>query len=128
MRKSERGGGILGLLIVVALIVCGFVFYFTHLQPEPKPVRLGGPQTYLGQSLEKGTEVDCRNNLNQIRIAITMERTSTGETEPPPPTLQVLQRQGIGPQMLKCPVSNQPYQYNSETGQVWCPTPGHEKF
>lgn len=124
----QRGGGMVGLLIAVALIAGGFAWYFTNLKPEPAPVRPGGPATYLGQSVEKGTEVDCKNNLNQIRIAITMERTQSGETGPPPPTLQVLHSQGIGPHMLKCPVTQQPYQYNSQTGQVWCPTPGHERF
>lgn len=127
-RSAQRGEGMLGLLMVAVLIAVGFFLWFRLQKPEPAPIRPGGPTTYLGQSLEKGTEVDCRNNLNQIRIAINMVRTQSGETEPPPATLPSLRSQGIGPQMLKCPVTQQPYQYNAQTGQVWCPTPGHEKF
>lgn len=118
----------IGMLVVAVLIIAGFVLYFKLQKPEPPPVRPGGPKTVLGQSLERGTEVDCKNNLAQIRNGITMDRTQSGETEPPPPTLQSLHSQGIGPQMLKCSVSQQPFQYNPQTGQVWCPTPGHERF
>jgi hypothetical protein len=115
-------------LIAVLLIAAGVVIYFKLQKPEPAPKRPGGPTTALGQGLEKGTERDCQNNLQQIRYAITMQRDQGGEMGPPPATLQSLQSQGIGPQMLKCPVTQQPYQYNPQTGVVWCPTPGHEKY
>ena len=127
-RRFQRGESILGMLVILVLIIVGFVLYFRLKPPEPGMRRPGGPTSTYGQSLEKGKSTDCQNNLRQIRFAITMERTQGGETEAPPPTLQSLQSQNIGPQMLKCPVQNQPYQYNPQTGQVWCPTPGHERF
>lgn len=127
-RSAERGEGYLGLLVAVLLIVVGMVVYFKLQKPEPPPVRPGGPTTIVGQSIEKGTERDCQNNLQQIRLAITMVRDQAGEQGPPPPTLQSLQSQGIGPQMLKCPVTQQPYQYDAQMGTVKCPTPGHERF
>lgn len=127
-RSRQRGEGYIGLLVAVLMIVLGMVLYFRLQKPDPVPTRPGGPTTVVGQSIEKGTERDCQNNLQQIRLAITMVRDQAGEQGPPPATLQSLQSQGIGPQMLKCPVTQQPYQYNSQTGVVWCPTPGHEKF
>ena len=78
--------------------------------------------------MEKGTAVACMNNLKQIRTAISMEKLSDPESGAPPPNLQALKRDGVTQDMLSCPVTHQPYQYNPATGQVWCTTPGHEKF
>jgi hypothetical protein len=119
---------LVGILIAVAIIAVAIVFLYGNKAKTPAPTRPGGPTTTLGQSMEKGTEVACMNNLRQIRAAISMEKLSDPESAAPPPNLTVLKRDGVTQDMLSCPVTHQPYQYNPATGQVWCTTPGHEKF
>jgi hypothetical protein len=129
MKKSrQRGLALVGLLIAVALIAVAVVVIYGRKPSTPPPTRPGGPTTTLGQSMEKGTEVACMNNLRQIRDAISMERLNDPNNAAPPPNLQALQKDGISPTMLACPVTHQPYRYDPATGRVACVTPGHEKF
>jgi len=66
--------------------------------------------------------VECRNNLNQIRTALQMRQ---GAEEGLPATLKEL---GLPDNLLVCPVSGQPYQYDPNTGTVKCSTPGHMSY
>ena len=126
--QKQRGMALVGILIAVALIAVAVVFLYGKRAKTPAPTRPGGPQTTLGQSMEKGTEVACMNNLRQIRAAIDMEKLTDPESGGPPPNLAVLSRDGVTKDMLACPVTHQPYQYNPASGVVRCATPGHEKF
>jgi hypothetical protein len=114
--------------MAVVIIAILFMLFYGKNSHTPPPTRPGGPTTTLGQSMEKGTEVACMNNLRLIRAAISMEKLSDPENTAPPPNLQVLRRDGISQDMVSCPVTHQAYQYNAATGQVWCVTPGHDKF
>lgn len=80
------------------------------------------PVSRVGEVRQAAESVECRNNLSQIRAAIQM-RTTTEETYP-----ASLQELGIPATMLSCPVSGQAYQYDPNTGQVRCPTPGHMSY
>lgn len=126
-KRTQRGMALVGMLIAVVIIGVVFAFLYGKRAKTPAPTRPGGPQTTIGQSLEKGTEVACMNNLKQIRTAISMAKMSDPDDKPPA-DLQALKSEGITSDMLACPVTHQPYQYNPATGQVWCTTPGHEKF
>ncbi len=119
------------LSVLAALVIIAVLFAFLYgrgFRNNTTATRPGGPTTTVGMGLESGRAVDCSNNLSQIRYAIGLERMNDPDTATLPPNLEVLSRNGISPQMRKCPVSNQPYQYDPRTGKVWCPTPGHERF
>ena len=64
----------------------------------------------------------CRSNLNQIRMAIQMRRT----TEDQPPAS--LEETKLGENFYKCPLGGERYQYDPSTGNVFCPHLGHEKY
>lgn len=126
---ARRGASLVGLLVVVLLIAVAGVFLYGRTEKSAaRTTRPGGPTTQLGQSMEKGTEVECQNNLRQIRTAVSMARLNDAENSAPPASLEALRSEGISPTMLACPVTKQPYKYNPQTGQAWCPVPGHERF
>lgn len=114
---------LIGLLVVVAIIMVAV--YFLWLRPgggqQQAPPRFEGEATTtLGRAMQAGQGVECQNNLQQLRAAIQMESIDTGQ-----PPAQLSPSWGVS---LKCPVSGQPYQYDPNTGRVWCTTPGHERF
>ncbi|HEY3268056.1 MAG TPA: prepilin-type N-terminal cleavage/methylation domain-containing protein [Armatimonadota bacterium] len=128
MRRGHRGFSLLGMLVAVLIIAVAAVLIYGRSNKQTQPIRPGGPSTRMGIAVDRGRGVDCQNNLKQLRLAIQMEETSSAEGNGPPPTLQSLSKDGIIPQMLVCPATHQPYQYDPRTGVVICPTIGHEKF
>ncbi|HEY3281134.1 MAG TPA: hypothetical protein VGN26_02575 [Armatimonadota bacterium] len=137
-RKAQGGGRIseagqaalVGLVVAAAL---GLLLLWVLMGNRPKPKQAADDitnptaNTTYGQAKQRGQDVVCMNNLNQIRTAIRMA-AQTGTEEGNPPSLQALSAQGITPSMELCPVSNRPYVYNPQTGQVACTTPGHQRF
>lgn len=97
-----------------------------HITSEPA-------HSVLGKAYQKGIEPKCLNNLQQIRNAIDMSKGDTdaesdgdGTGTGFPPSLDTLTE--IPPKMKSCPISHKPYQYDPQTGRVWCTFPGHEKL
>jgi len=80
-----------------------------------------GAQTTPGRAIEMGHEVECQNNLQQLRDAIQIDADPVEGTLP-----QKLSESWGVP--LRCPVSGNPYVYDPSTGQVHCTTKGHENF
>lgn len=121
-----KGFGLIELLVVVVLIAALAGVYFVWFSPKraralKNAVESGnptqvptGPQTVLGQALQKGQSVECMNNLRQLRQAIQIYVADNGTY---PPNLQALNL----PNMIRCPVTGQPYQYDPKTGTVRCP-------
>lgn len=74
-----------------------------------------------GKALAKAETVDCKNNLQQLRASIQMD---VDQGQQPPASL------GAGPMasVSKCPITGNTYNYDPQTGKVWCTTSGHEKF
>ncbi|HOC30925.1 MAG TPA: hypothetical protein PKK84_01620, partial [Armatimonadota bacterium] len=117
--SHTRGAALLSVLAALVIIAVLFAFlYGRGFRNNTTATRPGGPTTTVGMGLESGRAVDCSNNLSQIRYAIGLERMNDPDTATLPPNLEVLSRNGISPQMRKCPVSNQPYQYDPRTGKV----------
>jgi hypothetical protein len=75
--------------------------------------------------IQRAQGVDCSNNLQQIRYAITMAQQTN---ERFPASLNEVTSSGISREMLVCPVSKQPYLYDPNTGRVGCPYPPHRSF
>jgi hypothetical protein len=118
MRCARDAWSLVEILVVIALLLILAIWLLPKYTSGTKPS--GQPhQTPKNAALA----VQCRNNLQQIRLSIRMSRP-TGE-EPLPASLQDLR---LPAEMLYCPVSKQPYWYDPQTGRVQCPTPSHEGF
>jgi competence protein ComGC len=120
-RSSERGFLMLiGLLVVLVIIMILYKSEFGGPVGGGSAAP-GGPQTMLGGAVDRADQTICRNNLSQLRAAITIYQGNNGTF---PPSLEALQSNVV----LKCPVGGEPYQYDPATGTVHCTHPGHESF
>ena len=122
MLRNNRGqiATILEIVVVVAMIV---MLAYTLL-----PRYIGGGTKESGgpaAPIERAKGVDCQNNLQQVRYAITMYQQSS---ERPPASIADLKSSGISGDVTRCPVSGTPYSYDPGQGKVWCTTPGHERY
>jgi len=119
MKRVPEAWSLLEILIVLALLLILAIWLL--------PTYTGRGMAPWGQTRKTpenaALEVQCRNNLQQVRLSIRMSRP-TGE-EPLPPSLQEMR---LPAEMLYCPVSKQPYWYDPQTGRVQCLTPSHEGF
>lgn len=113
--------GVLAAVAVLGVLVAVWLFYGTGSSGGNSSVATP-PATRVGEVRQAAESVECRNNLSQIRAAIQM-RTTMEEAYP-----RSLQELGLPATMLVCPVSGQAYQYDPNTGQVRCPTPGHASY
>jgi hypothetical protein len=96
------------------------------------PRYLGSGKSAPGQNtiqapIQRAQGVDCQNNLQQMRYAITMSE-QTNEHYPASLNEITTSGSGISRQMLVCPVSSQPYVYDPRTGRVGCPYPPHRSY
>jgi type II secretory pathway pseudopilin PulG len=129
-RRSEAGFLTLIELLVVAAIILTMAYLFLgghspgsrQVEKELGPARPGGPETIPGRSIEAARNVECKNNLAQLRQALQMRSM---ESDKPPASLGELR---LPPQMLSCPVTHNPYVYDPDTGKVHCTTPRHEQY
>ncbi len=128
MNKNDRrlaafskGFALVELLVVMVVLVGLAALYFGMRGKGEKmePRFEGEAQTTLGKAVQKGESVECQNNLRQLRLMIQMEAMEGSNPA------QLDANWGVS---LRCPVSGYEYRYNPETGQVWCPTPGHEGY
>lgn len=111
--------GVLVSIAILAVLLMVWLYYGTGSSGANSAQP---PASRVGEVRQAAESVECRNNLSQIRAAIQM-RTTTEETYP-----ASLQELGFPMTMLSCPVSGQAYQYDPNTGQVRCPTPGHRSY
>jgi type II secretory pathway pseudopilin PulG len=129
MRKlrSEQGfATLIELVIVVALIVTlSWVWLGRGGGGAGAGTGMAGGQPTAVAALEQAKGVVCRQNLQSIRQAIMMYRSNQ---EVNPPNLEALRSSGISPDLTKCEVGGEPYQYDPTTGQVRCVHPGHGQF
>ncbi len=109
--------GVLVSIAIVALLVWLWLTYGVGSSGTAGGV--SAPATRPTELRQQAESVECRNNLSQIRAAIQMRQTAE-ETYP-----TSLNELGLPTEMLRCPVSGQPYAYDANTGQVRCATPGH---
>jgi len=109
--RGSQGQSLAGLWVVVVIIGLAVWYFFWG----PKREVVSTPKAALEQA--RGTE--CLAQLQQIRQALQMAQTTEGQN---PSRLSQLSSYGVTAQMLRCPQSGQPYQYDPASGQVRCPT------
>ncbi len=133
-------GGWLGLvsMLIALVIICILAVYLLggpgafqrggQAGQEPaggvlSPGGVGGVGGAMG-ALSAARKVECGNNLQQARYALQIFQGNTGRL---PSSLEELA--GARPNLqLKCPVGGEPYQYDPDTGRIWCVHPGHERL
>ena len=113
--RGHKGTLLVELLVVVAIIA---ILAGVYLGAKKRSAS-GEEKTTPKAAMDKAHDVECMNNLNQLRSLIQMSATENGAF---PKALD--SRSAIN----RCPVSNKPYTYDPQTGTVKCTTPGHENF
>lgn len=116
MRQAQTLAVLLVVILIIA-IIASFVWFSQRL---PSGTREMKGQTTYGAALQRAKEVECLNNLQQIRTAIQTYAAINGSN---PPTLGASLLGGVQP---ICPVTKVPYTYDPASGTVRCPQ--HPKF
>ncbi|MCS7263774.1 MAG: type II secretion system GspH family protein [Armatimonadetes bacterium] len=111
-----KGQTIVALLVVILIIAIVASFIYLSQQTQPSRQTQQQSKTTYGAALERAKEVECMNNLHQIRQLIQMFVSEQGSY---PPNLQSL-RFPAGVQPF-CPITKGPYTYDPNTGTVKCP-------
>ncbi len=108
------------LLLLTLLIVVGLVLYFAIQKAQAPAERT--PSQEISEAQLK--DLECQNNLRQVRHAITAYMADHNNNLPS--SLKDLFPYGVKEEMLKCPAGVEPYIYTE--GTVICPHPGHERY
>ncbi|MHB1457056.1 MAG: prepilin-type N-terminal cleavage/methylation domain-containing protein [Armatimonadota bacterium] len=118
-KNKKRGFALIEMLVVIVIIAILAVI----LIPKYTGINAVGKDK-INAPVQRAHGVECQNNLQQIRNAITLYYT---QNEQYPATLDALSS-SMSSTSFKCPVSGNPYIYDPGAGKVSCSTPGHEKF
>jgi type II secretory pathway pseudopilin PulG len=125
---NRRGNTLVGLMAAMAIIAVLSVgaFYGSGMFKggAQSPRKDGKGKTIPGLAKLQAQDTVCRSNLGQVRSAIQLAMTASGEDTPP----QTIEETRIGSSFYECPIGKERYVYDPATGQVGCPHPGHEKY
>ena len=125
-QMGRRGSWTLIEIVVVMAILVGLAAWLLPRYLGSRGPAMAGKNP-IQAPIQRAQGVDCANNLQQIRTALTIAQQTN---ERFPATLSELTTSGSGltREMLICPVSKQPYLYDPNTGRVGCPYPPHRSF
>lgn len=107
------------VVILIIAVVAAFVYLSQHTQSLNTSGE--GAKTTYGAAMQRAKEVECMNNLYQVRQSVQMFVAEQGTN---PPSLQSV-RFPAGVQPF-CPIAKVPYTYDPNTGTVKCPQ--HPQF
>lgn len=116
-RRRRAGLALIELLVaivIIALLATAFYGLWGRGSGD------GDKKSIPEQAVDRAKEVECQNMLKQVRMAIDMEKMQSGQPPSAIPSDMA--------NYAKCPQTETAYQYNPQTGQVNCTTPGHEGF
>lgn len=133
-RRVKRGFGIVEVIIVLVVILCGVLLYVTISNGAKKAQQEAvqdvtkqpgeGPHSVLGKAYQKGVSPACQENLRQLRMMIDMAKQDDADGKYP----ESLSAISGAAQISSCPIAKEPYTYDPATGKVSCTYPGHEGF
>lgn len=124
-RGGRRGSWTLIELVVAMAILVALAAWL--LPRYLSSTKNAAGQTTIQAPIERAHGVDCANNLQQIRYALTMAQ-QTNDRYPANLSELLTNGSGLSRQMLFCPVSKMAYVYDPATGRVSCPYPPHRSF
>ena len=124
-RVGRRGSWTLIELLVAMVILVALATWLLPRYLTSSKNAAG--QTTIQAPIERAHGVDCANNLQQIRYAITMAQ-QTDEHFPASLNELLTNGSGLSRQMLVCPDSKMPYVNDPTTGRVSCPYPPHRSY
>ena len=111
----HRGFGmvtlVLSLVIVAAVVFVAMAWFTGGGNSGPDDIRT---------PVERARSVECEALVRRVKMQVDLYRF---ENDQYPQRLGVLE--GLSSTDLSCPVTDTPYQYNNESGKVWCPA--HER-
>lgn len=124
-RVGRRGSWTLVEMVVALAILVALAAWLVPRYLTSQKDSLG--HRTIQAPIQRAQGVDCQNNLQQIRYALTMAQQTNDRF---PASLQELTTSGSGitREMLFCPVSKQAYVYDPNTGRVSCPYPPHRSY
>jgi len=112
----------LAVVVIILILVVVWLYYGqpkgSGEQGENQPL-----QSRVSQTRQGAESIECRNNLSQIRQSIQMQKMDD-ETQNPASLADLK----LPDSMQKCPISGQPYPYDTNSGTVRCNTPGHMSY
>ena len=120
MENRKKGFALVEMLVVIVIIAILAIV----LIPKYTGTNLVGKDK-INAPIQQAHSVECQNNLQQIRNAITLY--SNENEQQYPPSLDAISG-SMSKITFKCPISGNPYNYDPTTGKVSCSTPGHEKY
>lgn len=130
MKHAQSGRAMAGLIVAAAVMAVGTVILFGSPQGRSmfgaqtggSPRADGKGETIVGAAKYRALDARCINNLSQLRMAIQIATDPVEGTRP-----VTLDEVRLGADFKKCPVGEEPYEYNPEEGTVKCNHPGHQK-
>jgi hypothetical protein len=125
----RRGNTLVATLIVVVIIAILAVTLMTGgnvfgMKAGGSDRPDGKGKTLPGKLIAMTKDDVCMSNLKQIRMAVMMLHDQDPDEHWP----ATLQETKIGNDFYKCKLGGEPYEYNSETGEIKCVHLGHEKY
>lgn len=119
--RARRAAGLNMIELLVVLVIV--VAVAAYLWPRYVGSRSKPSERYTGP-ISQARDVVCQGNLNQLRAGIQAASTSDPDGKPP----SDLSELAMPADMLKCPTGGEAYRYDSASGRVQCPHPGHEGY
>jgi len=124
----KRANSLVGLLVVVVIIAILAVVFMRGNNAfsaagtgSPRPDGKG--TTIPGLLIAKAKDDVCLLHLKDLRMALSIVHDNGDDKWP-----ATLEETKQGSEFYSCPLGHEPYKYNSETGDVKCVHPGHEKY
>ncbi len=120
-RQTNSGGFSLGEILMVMVLVLAITGGILYLYVGKDN---GGMGKNVLDAPNVAKDVVCRTNLQTVRSSIEAARAKDSNGKAP----ASLDDLGLGEAATRCPVGNEPYEYDPATGLVHCQHPGHEKY